>query len=242
MSENSSRGIVLQHLKYGDSSLIVKVFTENHGLLSFIIKGAYTKHSRFKPAFFQPLTLIEFIARIKPGRDLHFMTEIAVETSYQTLHSGLQKNALVIFLSELLSKTINEMNPNRPLFGFVHQSLQWLDLQQLNYANFHLFFMIELSRYLGFYPKSDNYKKGQVFDLMDGMFKNPVPAPVHSINAELSVFFDQLCHISLEQLQSLHPGREARRQLLENLIVYYRLHLPGFKGMQSHEVLAVVLG
>lgn len=238
----SSRGVVLQHIRYGDSSLIVKIFTENHGLLSFLIKGAYGKHSRFKPAFFQPLTLIEFVARIKPGKELHFMTEIAVETTYQSLHSGLQKNALVIFLSELLSKTIIESTPNRPLFDFVHQALEWLDLQQHHFANFHLYFMVELSRYLGFYPKSDHFQNGQVFDLMDGMFKNIIPAPVHTINVELSITFEQLCHTNLDQLQELHLSREARRQLIEKMILYYQLHLPGFKGLQSHEVLGVVLG
>ncbi len=239
---DQSRGIVLQHIRYSESSLIVKIFTEEFGLISFLIKGAYGKHSRFKPAFFQPLSLIEFVSRIKPGRDLHFMSEISVETAFHSLHSDIQKNSIVIFISELLSKTIIERSPNKPLFDFIHQAIQWLDLQDQRFADFHLYFMIELSRHLGFYPKSDRFQNGQVFDLMEGVFKFNHPSVVHFMNDKQSAAFHQLCLISLENLYQVQLTREQRREILDLLIVYYRLHFPGFKGLQSHEVLGVVLG
>jgi DNA repair protein RecO (recombination protein O) len=239
---DQSRGIVLQHIRYSESSLIVKIFTEEFGLISFLIKGAYGKHSRFKPAFFQPLSLIEFVSRIKPGRDLHFMSEISVETAFHSLHSDIQKNSIVIFISELLSKTIIERSPNIPLFDFIHQAIQWLDLQDQRFADFHLYFMIELSRHLGFYPKSDRFQNGQVFDLMEGVFKFNHPSVVHFMNDKQSAAFHQLCLTSLENLYQVQLTREQRREILDLLIVYYRLHFPGFKGLQSHEVLGVVLG
>lgn len=241
MSQHS-RGIVLQQLRYGDSSLIVKVFTEEHGLVSFMVKGAFGKHSRFKPAFFQPLTLITLESRIKAGRDLQFMTELAVDVPFQSLHQHVQKNAIVIFISELLNKTVVEASPNPPLFEFVHHSLQWLDLQAGKFADFHLYFMVELSRFLGFYPSTQHYVPGTVFDLMDGQFTVPHPSVFHAVDAEISPLFWRLCKLQPDELHTLNIGLDERRQLLNHLITYYRLHLPGFKGMHSHEVLAVVLG
>jgi DNA repair protein RecO (recombination protein O) len=239
---DQSRGIVLQHIRYSESSLIVKIFTEEFGLISFLIKGAYGKHSRFKPAFFQPLSLIEFVSRIKPGRELHFMSEIAVETPFHSLHSNIQKNSIVLFISELLSKTIIESSQNKRLFDFIHQAIQWLDLQEQRFADFHLYFMIELSRHLGFYPKSDRFQNGQVFDLMEGVFKFYQPSVIHYLSDKQSIAFHQLCLTSLENLYQVQLSRELRREILDLLIVYYRLHLPGFKGLHSHEVLGVVLG
>lgn len=241
MNEHS-RGIVLQHIRYGDTSLIVKILTENHGMVSFLVKGAFGKHSRFKPAFFQPLTLLEFVSNMKPGRELQFMTEVSVEIPFHSLHNEMQKNSIVIFISELLSKTSLENNPNSLLFAFVHQSIQWLDLQDRRFADFHLHFMVELSRHLGFYPKSDHYSPGDVFDLMDGLFKPMHPSVFHAIPSGLSTQFHELCQTPLDALWKLHLSREQRRGLLDHLIIYYRLHLPGFKGLQSHEVLSVVLG
>ncbi len=239
---DSSKGVVLQQLRYGDTSLIVKVFTDTHGLLSFMIKGASGKHSRFKPAFFQPLTLIAFNARIKPGRDLHFMTEVAIDVPFASLHTDIKKNAVVLFMSELLYKTIVESNPNPTLYRFVHNSIQWLDLQHESFASFPLYFMVELSRYLGFYPKSSGFEQGQVFDMLDGVFKVNHPSVFHAMTQDESTTFYQFCQTPLDRLSANRIERSMRRQLIEQMIVYYRLHLPGFRGLQSHVVLAEISG
>lgn len=236
-----SRGIVLQHLRYGDTSLIVKVFSEEHGLQSFLIKGAFSRHSKFRPALFQPLTFIEYVSRIKPSRDLQFMTEVSIETTFATIHTDVQKSAIIMFITELLTKTIVENTPNQALFDFIHNAVYWLDLSHTKFADFHLLFSLELSRYLGFYPKTDGYKREDVFDLMNGVFRPFSPSIIHYIPEKESIFFLQLCSTSLEQLNELNLNLETRRYLLQHIIVYYQLHVPGFKGMKSHDVLKVVL-
>lgn len=241
MSQHS-RGIVLQQVRFGDSDLIVKIFTEEFGLMSFMVKGAFGKRSRIKPAFFQPLTLIEFICKLKHKRELQFLTEIAIETPFHSLHHDITKNSVVIFISELLSKTIVEASANKALFSFIYQAVQWFDLREQHYSNFHLYFMLELSRYLGFYPRTDTYAPQYVFDLMNGSFCLLHPSVFHAIEPSLSATFHRLCQISANNLGELQLSRDDRRQLLDHLITYYRLHLPGFHGMHSHQVLSVVLG
>ncbi len=237
-----TKGIVLQQLRFGESDLIVKIFTEEYGPLSFMVKGAYSKRSRIKPGFFQPLMLTEFETQIKIGRELHYITEISVEIPFHSLYLDNKKNAIVFFISELLSKTALEATTNKALFDFIHGAVQWLDLSEKDFANFHLYFMLELSRFLGFYPRLDTYNPAYVFDLLDGNFTPPHPSIFYTIGHSLCPSFYRLCRLSPDKLAELKLTRDERRQLLDHLITYYRLHLPGFRGMQSHEVLAVVLG
>jgi DNA repair protein RecO (recombination protein O) len=238
---NHNRGIVLQQFRFSETSLIIKLFSEQHGLLTFLVKGAYSRRSRFRPALFQPLNLIDFVASVNPGKDFQYFTEVAVELNYQSIPANPTKRTIALFLAELLSKTLVDHGPNTMLFGFLHNSLQWLDLQHENFTNFHLGFMLELSRFLGFYPRLQAESGWQVFDLLNGSFR-PQPAGLHYyLDHEESVLFRTLAETSLENLAKLQFTLAQRRRLLDILILYYQLHLPVFKGLQSHEVLRTVL-
>jgi DNA repair protein RecO (recombination protein O) len=234
------RGIVLQQHKYSETSLVVKVYTEAHGLQSYLIKGAYGRHSKLRPAFFQPMTFIDFIADIKSKRDLQYMSEIAIETVFYSIPFDMQKNAIILFISELLSKTILEHEANPPLFDFLHRSIQWLDLCQGSFTNFHLFFCFELTRYLGFYPKLERLESQGIFDLMEGQFKSNAPSHGYYIEPPVSLKIRQLCLCRLENLNEIELSNALRREILLEIITYYRLHLPGFNGLKSHEVLKSV--
>lgn len=240
MMNERLRGIVLQQHKYSETSLIVKVYTETHGLQSYMIKGAFGRHSKLRPAFFQPMTFIEFVADIKGKRDLHYMSEIAIETVFYSIPFDMQKNAIILFISELLSKTIIEQESNSSLFDFLHRSIYWLDLCKENSTNFHLFFCFELTRYLGFYPKLDRNENQGVFDLMEGVFKTNAPAHGYYIEPPMSLKIRQLCMSRLENLNEIELSNTFRREILHEIITYYRLHLPGFNGLKSLEVLKSV--
>lgn len=237
----SNRGIVLQQLRYGDSSLIVKVFTEERGIQHFIVKGAFGKSARLKPALFQPLSLVEIQARYKPGRDLNYLTEVNIESPGISIASNIVKSSIGIYISELLSKCIMEGTGNPSLFNFVHEALEWLELSEGPLADFHLYFTLELSRHLGFYPKTDKYREGSVFDLMSGEFTVSEYAMHHYIPVTESVDFYRLCQLKPNDFGIVHFGREKRQLLLNHLINYYRIHLPGFDGLKSVEVLKVLL-
>lgn len=237
-----ARGIVLQQLRYGDSSLIVKLYSEQHGLLTFMVKGAYGRKSRFRPALFQPLSMLEFVASVQPNKDFQYFTEVTVETPYHSIPLDVYKSTIALFLAELLSKTLVEQGPNPMLFGFLHSSLQWLDLQHEHFADFHLFFMLELSRFLGFYPRLQAEASWRVFDLLEGSFRTQPAGLAYYLEQEEALLLRQLAQTSLQNLPALKHSLAQRRRLLDILILYYQLHLPIFKGLQSHEVLRTVLG
>jgi len=234
------RGIVLQHHKYSDTSLIVKVFTETLGLQSYLIKGAFGRRSKLRPAFFQPMTFIDFVADLKANRELHYMREISIETVFYSIPFDMQKNAIILFISELLTKTILEHESNSLLFNFLHRSIQWLDLSKTNFSNFHLFFCWELTRYIGFYPKLDRTDSQHIFDLMEGVFKTNTPGHGYYIEPPKSLIMRQLCLCKLENLHEVELTNKVRREILNEILIYYRLHLPGFNGLKSHEVLKSV--
>jgi DNA repair protein RecO (recombination protein O) len=236
------RGIVLQHHVYSDTSLIAKVFTESHGLQSYLIKGAYKPKGKLRSAFFQPMTFIEFVADVKSRRDLHFMSEISVGTVFYNIPFDMQKNAVTLFISELLSKTILGQEANPPLYDFLHQSMQWLDLSNENFANFHLYFCFEYSRFLGFYPSLDRQENEQFFDLMEGGYRASAPGHGYYLAAPLSLKIKEICQSKPENIHLIQLNNQGRRELLQETITYFRLHISDFQGLKSLDVLKEVFG
>jgi len=238
---DKTQGIVLQSLRYGDTSLIVKVFTREAGLKSYMVKGAFNRNAKNRVALFQNLHLINYIevGNLKKAT-LGYMKDVQLKTVYHSLPFVMNKSAIVMYVSELLSKTLTEQEKNEPLYDFIEQSLLWLDLVEADYANFPLYFTLELTRHLGFYPKL-NYVQDFCFDMMEGQFAHDYPVHPyyfdHANAALLSRFLDagidEACRLPLNVVQ--------RREMLDGIITFMRLHAPVMKGFKSHEVLKTVL-
>lgn len=238
---DKSRGIVLQSIKYNDTSLITKIFTEEYGLQSYFIRGSYNKKSKFRPAFFQPMSIINFVVAKNSNKKLSYISEISVGYVYQNIPINIKKSTIVMYMSELLSKTLVEHDKNIEFFSFLYKSLLWLDLSSEKFADFSLYFTIELTRFLGFYPKSNTLVNEAYFDLMEGVYKKMIPNHPYYLTKESSLILDNFCKTKLEELSTLKVENRQRRNLLDEMVTYYKLHFPGFKGIQSYEVLRDVL-
>ena len=239
--DDKIQGIVLQSIRYGDTSLIVKVFTRNYGLKSYMVKGALNRNSKNRVALFQNLNLINYIGVEKGNRGtLGYMKDVQLSFVYQSLPLVMNKSAIMMYVSELLSKTITEQEQNEALYDFVVRSLQWLDLVEKDYANFPLFFTLELTRHLGFYPKS-NRKDGYCFDMMEGSFVPDYPLHPYYFDVESAALLSRLLDVGIDEACGIPLRVSHRRELLDNLIVFMRLHAPVMKDFQSHEVLKSVL-
>ncbi len=185
----STKAIILTSLKYGDTSLIVKAFTLSDGLKSYLLKGVLSsKKGKLKAAYFQPLTQLELVANHRNKGTLESIREAKVNYHYQTLHTQVLKNALTLFLAEVLSNAIYEEEVNIPLFNYVETTLQWLDIHD-EMANFHLYFLVVLTKYLGFYPDTQNQDAGY-FDLLEGEFVS-MPSLNPMIQGPKSYFFQR---------------------------------------------------
>ena len=239
--DDTIQGIVLQSIRYGDTSLIVKVFTRSLGLRSYMVKGAFNRNSKSRAALFQNLHLINYVEAGKPNRSsLGYMKDVQLATVYQSIPFVMNKSAILMYVSELLSKTITEQEQNEPLYDFIERSMLWLDLVHQDYANFPLFFTLELTRHLGFYPKT-NHEAGYCFDMMEGSFAHDYPLHPYYFDAEDALLLSQLLNAGIDETCRIPLHVSQRRALLDGLIVFMRLHAPVMNDFHSHEVLKTVL-
>jgi DNA repair protein RecO (recombination protein O) len=235
------QGIVLQSIRYGDTSLIVKVFTRNLGLRSYMVKGAFNRNSKSRAALFQNLHLINYVEASRPNKgSLGYLKDVQLTTVYQSIPFVMNKSAILMYISELLSKTIIEQEQNEVMFDFIVRSLLWLDLVEQDYANFPLFFTLELTRHLGFYPKA-NHETGFCFDMMEGSFAHDLPVHPYYFDNENAQLLAQMLNVSIDEACRMPLRVSQRRELLDGLIMFMRLHAPVMNDFHSHEVLKTVL-
>ena len=239
--DDKIQGIVLQSLRYGDTSLIVKIFTRSQGLKSYMVKGAFNRNAKSRSALFQHLNLINYIETGKPNKSsLGYLKEVQLATVYQSIPFVMNKSAILLYVSELLTKTITEQEQNEALYDFIVKSLLWLDLVEQSYANFPIYFTLELTRHLGFYPKS-NHNTGYCFDMMEGLFAHDYPLHPYYFDAKDAALLSRLLDASIDEVCKVPLNVSQRRGLLDGLITFMRLHAPIMKDFHSHEVLKTVL-
>lgn len=231
-----TKAIVLSALKYQEKSLIVKCFTQSDGLKSYFVPSAFSgKKSNQKIAYFQPLTILEIEANHKNKGTLEYFKEIRLASPYHSINTDIFKSTIVIFLSEMLHHSIREEEKNDTLFSFLETALLWLDTHE-EMANFHLILLLEITKFLGFYPDLSE-KELPFFELTEGIF-----TPYHGISclSEHETFlFKKLIGLKFDSDQKIFAGTE-RQILLKILLDYYSAHLDGFKKPKSLEVLREV--
>ncbi len=231
----TTRALVISALKYGEADLIVKCFTEEAGLKSYLLRGILkSKKGKLRTAMFQPAMQLELVAVHKDKGTLESIREAKVIQPYQSLHTDIYKSSIVLFLSEMLRNSIQEEEANRPLYAFLEHAFLWLDLHG-HAANFHLLFLLELTKYLGFYPDTTRVKAAH-FNLETGSFETTESR--YSISEENLETLKALLGINFDALSTLKLNQKRRTAFVNILLVYYELHLHGFKKPKSLAVLS----
>jgi len=236
-----TRGIVLHSVKYSESSLVVKAYTEEFGLQSYMLKGVRSPKSRIRAVLFQPLTLLDMVVYRKEKSTIHSVREVRLASPYVSIHTDIRKSSISLFLAELVYKSIREEEPNPNMFDFLWHSLLLLDATTGRLASFHLVFALKLSRHLGFQPQSNRSEYNRFFHFREGSFLPVFNSSDECLDATESSWFFQLMNAELNQVSLLDIPAGIRKLLLEKILHYYRLHLPGLKEIRSHEVLHEVL-
>ena len=152
----STRAIVINYLRYGDNSLIVDLYTESLGRQTVFVKGAFSKRSSIRSAFFQQLHLLETCLHHRVNRQMQRLSDVQMYYTFANIPYNPVKSGIVMFIAEVLYKTLREEEANAELFEFLAGSVQALDLNESGTENFHLVFLVHFSRYLGFYLKYDD--------------------------------------------------------------------------------------
>lgn len=228
-----TQAIVLSAIKFQEKSLIVKCFTKSDGLKSYFIPSAFSaKKSNQKIAYFQPLNLLEIETNHKNKGTLEHFKEVKLAYNYQNINTDIVKSSMVLFLSEVLHNSIFEEEKNEDLFTYIETSLMWLDTHD-TISNFHLIFLIQLTKFLGFYPQLQE-SDASYFEMIDGIF-SPFQG-TSCLNEQETKLLKKLLNLRFEDAQK-NFHKEERQVLLKTLLEYYSIHLQGFKKPNSLEVL-----
>lgn len=231
----TTHAIVLSKLRYSDNDLIVKCYTQQLGLVSFLLRGVLkSKKGLNKTAYFQLLSQLQLDIVFKENRSLHIIKETKVNYAYSSLHTHIFKSAIVMFLAEVLSGTLHEEEQNNTLFNYLETSLRWLDTET-EYANFHLLFLLKLTKYLGFYPEETNLVSNY-FNLLDGKFETK-PTSKYAVSGENLNLLKQLLGTKFDALSSIKINGSQRQSFLNMMLLYFELHLGGFKTPKSLQIL-----
>ncbi len=232
-----TRGIVLNHIKYRESSIIAKVYTEQLGVQSYIINGVRKKGNGSRIALFQPFSLLEMVVYTSPKGGLTRISEYKIAYPFVSIPFDIRKSSMLLFLSEMVTRTVKEEEENTPLFTFLYEAIIVFDQQEEHFENFHLLFLLQLSKYLGFGPGTGAEIVEQVAFSANTQAQTSAP-PVLALQAH-EAYFDQLLGL-LPEVQI--PNGKVRRELLSILIRYYQLHVERLGEIKSLAILSEVLG
>lgn len=238
---HKTRGIIFRATDYGESSVIVQIFTEKFGLQSYIINGAKKPKAKIGRNMLQPLHLLDLVVYHKNTGSVQRISELKNAPVLRSIPYDVIKSCIAIFLNEVLYKAIKQQSPDENLFDFIFSAIEWLDHQTESVANFHLVFLTRLTRYLGFYP--DRYMAGNAdyFDIKNGQFTRFKPESVSYLSPPHTDNFRLVLQTGFEDMHLLKLSNDERRYLVQKLLEYYAMHIEGFGNIKSADVLEEVL-
>jgi DNA repair protein RecO (recombination protein O) len=221
---HKTKGIVLNYIKYRDTSVIVHIYTQAFGIQSYIENGVRSSKSKNKIALFQPLTLLDMVVYHKKEKSIQRISELKCYHPFKELPFHFAKSSLALFLTEVLSKTLKEEIEDENLFSFLEQSIIWLDQAPNSFENFHLQFLIQLTSHLGFMPTSGE-------ELLKQLAEHNILHPEAIISQMLTLLIENPYGFP-------HTlTREHRQSLLKIILYYYKLHLDDFPELKSLNIL-----
>ncbi len=237
------RGIVLRTVKYGDSSIIVDMLTDGRGRMSVMTRRTSrptAEGSRIPPSQLMPLSLLEFDCNIHGQGHMPHPHAITCYHTYTSLQSQPVKTTLALFIAEFLSYALKEETGNQLLYQYLEQSFKWLDTAEHRFANFHLVLLIRLTRFIGIMPNIQRTGKNLYFDLINSEYSTTQPLHPHYLNPDETRRLPYMLHMNYDNMHLYALSRHQRRRCLEIINEYYRLHLPGFRELQSIEILSEI--
>jgi DNA repair protein RecO (recombination protein O) len=237
---HQTRGIVFHLVKYSETSLIAKIYTELFGLQSYILKGVRSHKSKVKPNLLQHLGLVDMIVYHKASASIQNIREIRHAYQFTSIPFDIRKTSVAIFLNEVLYKSIREEQPDRPLFDFIYQAVVSLDQAGDNIASFSPAFLVHLSRHLGFAPGGECSEQRPCFDPSGGVFISADKAIPGCFSRDESRALSLLAAAPFDQAVCLPIAPAVREELLDRLLTYYRIHLAAFPQVKSHQVLRTI--
>jgi len=231
----TAQGIVIQTIRYSDSKLIIKLLCRNIGFKACMVRsskrpGSSTQH------LFQPLRILEFETDYQEVSKFLSIKSPRLASPLHNLATDPVKMALTLFMDEVLAKTLADDYANDNLFYFLKNSILLLD-DAIDAKNFHLWWLIEITRHYGFYPTKS---EGHYFDLQQARFTQTRPTHPQYLEHQASSTLFQLLDLEWPQAQQMELHSTIRKELLHALVTYLKLHLDNLREIKSLDVLHAV--
>jgi len=233
----STKGIVLQTVKYSDNSLIVKIFTKKNGVVSFMVKNAFSKKNKQPASFFSPLTILNLVYNETHNEKLTFLKEVSIAHPFHSISMDIIKNTLLLFEQELLMKLLYNANaPDEELFDFITQHLLELEDTQEVAPDFHIVFLIRLIQQLGYSPELNFSLQTPYFSIEDSNFGNCYFETPIFLSKEASFYLYNI----LKNLRYTTPDKKTRMELLNGMIMYLMKYNKQIKEIESVNILSEI--
>ncbi|MBP6977567.1 MAG: DNA repair protein RecO [Bacteroidales bacterium] len=232
-----TRGIVFHHVKFGETSIVARIYTEKAGLQSYMIKGIRNKRSRIPYSLFQSGMMLEMVAYKNEKHTLQHIRDTRCEYMYTSVLNDIRKSAVLLFMMDVLNRTIHEEEANQELFDFIHFSLVNLDKITRSVSNYHLVFLVQLARFLGFSPRNNYSEHDPYFNMSEGEFCCSRENPGLYMEPPLTRIISDILQMDYAKLDKLTLTPSTRNEVLDGILSYYGVHSPFIRDIQSHLIL-----
>lgn len=233
----ASDAIAIHHIRYGDNAAVAHLFTRKVGYAPFMVRNLHSKKSSKRPLL-QPLSLVEVGYRHQEDRDMQTSTALKRVASTGQIQSDIVKTSIALFLGEFLYRTMQAHYQNTALFDYLWNAI--LELERAQHpANFHLKILVDLAGFYGIAPHGTTLG-APYLDLEQGRFLSSPPAHAYVANPEETALLQQLSGMDFVECQALNADRRLRKTLLDRLIEYFGMRLPGVNALNSRDVLETV--
>jgi DNA repair protein RecO (recombination protein O) len=236
---HTTEGIVLHNVRYADKKIISKIYTRDFGLLTLNVNIGSTPKSKIRIAVMQPLSQLELVLSLKENKDVQQLIEAKCTYVYHRLPVDFSKSSIAQFINEVLYKCLKDQTRNEDLFHLIVKTYQWLDVNEGHYYDLHVYFLFELTKHLGFYPSNNISLHEKYFDTREGKFHSMSQSFPLGFDEAQSGLFSQLFNHTLDDQRQFN--KQERQMLLDCLMAYYRMQVPGLPEFRSHQVLRETL-
>ncbi|MBQ7442934.1 MAG: recombination protein O N-terminal domain-containing protein [Bacteroidaceae bacterium] len=238
----TSRGIVLNAVRYSDDKVIVNVFTAEAGTVAFVVRrggsgGRTGRGGRVRAALWQPLTVVDVTWREPRRGDLAVASEVGMARVWTDIPYHPHKAAMALFVGEFLGCVLRQEQADARLLAWLEASLAWLDGAREGFASFHVVLLLGLSRFLGFAPNIGGWREGAFFDLRAAEYTQCRPLHPDYLEGEEAALVPRLLRLGYGNMRRVGLNGRARSRMLEVIVTYYRLHVADFPPLRSLDVL-----
>lgn len=234
---HKTQAIVLNTINYNDKYLLATVYTNSFGRVTYMVPKSQSKSTKVQKSLFSPLSILDMETEHQASRDIQRIREAHILYPLHSISGNMIKTSIVFFLSEFLSRILRDTDEYEIVYNYLSHSIQVLEESQKGLANYHLVFILKLTRFLGFYPNLEDYHENDYFDMLNGTFVSHQPLHNHYVNKVDSKALSLLSRISYENMHLFLFSRQDRQNIINRMLEYYRIHLHDFQPLKSIDIL-----